>query len=318
MARSPAGDLAGIHGRAVDVIANDAMGGVVGAGNPAMDLGVMDMVGKRRERLRWLVPRLRLHCAPIDGTAVEPRRRPGLQPSEHKAQAFQSQRQAGGRRFSHTPGRDLMFSNMDETPQKGAGGQHHRPYPELSSIGEPEPRNALMTDDEIIGLGLDHGEPWGVGNGPLDGCGVKPTVGLGARPAHRRTFAAVEDPELHAPRVGGPANQPVKGVDLADQMAFAEAPDSRIARHRADGRNSMGDERRAGSHARGRGGRLATGMASPHDDDVVMRAHRLESRMAGFYLRPAQASILTTDLRAECVSRETLKARGPLSRLCAP
>ena len=206
-----------------------------------------------------------------------------------------------------------MFSNMDETPQKGAGGQHHGPCPELSSIGEPEPRNALTTDDKIIGLGLDQGEPWGVGNGPLDGCGVKPTVGLGARPAHRRTFAAVEDSELNAPEVGGPAHQPVKGVDLADQMAFAEAPDSRIARHRADGRKSMGDERRVGSHARGRGGRLATGMASSHDDEVVMRAHRLKSRMAGFYLRPARASILTTDLRAECVSRETLKARGTLS-----
>jgi hypothetical protein len=58
----------------------------------------------------------------------------------------------------------------------------------------------------------------------------------------------------------------------------------------------MGDERRFGSHARGRGCRLATGMASSHDDDVVMRAHRLESRMAGFYLSSAQASILHTDL----------------------
>src|SRR6478672_5016082 len=113
------------------------MGGVVGAGNPAMDLGVMDMVGKRRERLRWLVPRLRLHCAPIDGTAVEPRRRPGLEPSEHKAQALQCQRQTGGRRFSHTARRDLMFSNMDETAQEGASGQYHGPCPEFPSIREP-------------------------------------------------------------------------------------------------------------------------------------------------------------------------------------
>ena len=52
-----------------------------------------------------------------------------------------------------------MFSNMDETPQEGASGQHHGPCPELPSIREPEPCNALMTDDEIIGLGLDHGEP---------------------------------------------------------------------------------------------------------------------------------------------------------------
>ena len=86
-----------------------------------------------------------------------------------------------------------------------------------------------MTDGEIIGLGLDQGKPWGVGDGPLDGLGVKPTVGLGARPAHCGTFAAVEHAELNAPQVGGPAHQPVKGVDLADQMALAEAPDGRIA-----------------------------------------------------------------------------------------
>src|SRR4051812_30191668 len=98
------------------------MGGVVGSGNPAMNLGVVDMVGKRGERLRRLVPRLRLHCLPIDGAAVEPRRRSGLEPSEDKAQAFQSKRQAGGRRLAHTPGRDLMFPNMDETPQERAGG----------------------------------------------------------------------------------------------------------------------------------------------------------------------------------------------------
>jgi hypothetical protein len=69
-------------------------------------------------------------------------------------------------------------------------------------------------------------------------------------------------------------------------MAFAKAADSRIARHRPDGRNSMGDERRFCSRARGRGGGLAPGMASSHDNDVVLRAHRLESHMAAFISGP--------------------------------
>jgi hypothetical protein len=137
-----------------------------------------------------------------------------------------------------------------------------------------------MPDDEILGLGLDQGKPWGVGNGLLDGGRIKPAVGLGARPAHRGTFAAVEDSELNAPEVGGPGHQTIKSVDFADQMAFAKAPNGRIARHRPDGRNSMGDERRFGPHARGRGGGLAPGMPSSHDNDVVLRAHRLEFHMA--------------------------------------
>jgi hypothetical protein len=81
---------------------------------------------------------------------------------------------------------------MDETPQEGAGGQHHSPCPELTPIREPQPCDALIADDEIIGLGLDHSEPWGVGNaaGWLQ---HKADGRPGARPAHRRTFAAVEN-----------------------------------------------------------------------------------------------------------------------------
>ena len=103
---------------------------------------------------------------------------------------------------------------------------------------------------------------------------------------------------MDAAEVGRPAHQPVKGVDLADQVAFAEAPDGRIARHRANGRNSMGDERRLGSHARGRGGRLAAGMASAHDDDVVcvLIGSNLQ---AGLLSQAGQASISPTD-RGPC------------------
>ena len=53
-------------------------------------------------------------------------------------------------------------------------------------------------------------------------------------------------------------------------MPFAEPPDCRIARHFADRRELVRDERRRGPHPRGGRCRLAAGMAATDDDDVVV------------------------------------------------
>ena len=65
-----------------------------------------------------------------------------------------------------------------------------------------------------------------------------------------------------------PAHQAVQRIDLADQMALAEAADRGIAGHRADGRKAMGHQRRPGAHARRRARGLAAGVAAADDDNV--------------------------------------------------
>ena len=70
------------------------------------------------------------------------------------------------------------------------------------------------------------------------------------------------------PLVGHPAHQPVERVDLAHQMALAEPTDRRIARHRADGREPVRDQRGSRAHARGRGRGLAAGVPAANDDDI--------------------------------------------------
>ena len=69
----------------------------------------------------------------------------------------------------------------------------------------------------------------------LHRCAVERAVGLGAGPAHRRTFAAVEQAELDAGGIGDPAHQPVQRIDLAHQMALAHPADGGIAGHLAQG-----------------------------------------------------------------------------------
>ncbi len=108
----------------------------------------------------------------------------------------------------------------------------------------------------------------------LHGLAVELAVGLGAGALHGRSLAAVEHPELDAGLVGDAAHQPVEGIDLAHQMALAEPADGRVAGHLADGREAVGDERRPGAQARGRGRGLAAGMAAADDDDIEALAHR--------------------------------------------
>jgi hypothetical protein len=73
------------------------------------------------------------------------------------------------------------------------------------------------------------------------------------------------------------AHQTVQGVDLAHQVALADAADGGIAGHLAQGFEGVGQQQGAGAKARRGGGRLAARMASPNDDDVVLH-RRLNTR----------------------------------------
>ena len=64
------------------------------------------------------------------------------------------------------------------------------------------------------------------------------------------------------------AHQPVQGVDLADQMALAQAADGRVAAHLADGLELVGEQQGARAEARRRRGGFAAGVAAADDDHV--------------------------------------------------
>ena len=147
------------------------------------------------------------------------------------------------------------------------------PARELAAVRELEAGDAAVANQQIVGLGLDHREVRGVADLLLHGGGVELAVGLRARAAHRRPLAAVEHAELDAAAVGDAAHQAVERIDLAHQMALAEAADRRIARHRADGGEAMRHQRGAGAHARGRGRGLAARMPAAHDDHVKYVIH---------------------------------------------
>ena len=74
VARAGGVDLAAVHGRAMDVLADDAMGFRRGVGDVAGDLGLGDAAGAEAEGRGIGVAGLRLKAGKVDGAAVEARR----------------------------------------------------------------------------------------------------------------------------------------------------------------------------------------------------------------------------------------------------
>ena len=121
VARADALDLAGIHGRAIEVPPDELVGRRGRGGDAAGDLRRGDAVGQIGERNRRVVARLHLQAGPVDRAAVEPRRRPGLETTEREAEPAQGGREAERGRLADAAGGDLLLADMDETAQEGAG-----------------------------------------------------------------------------------------------------------------------------------------------------------------------------------------------------
>ena len=105
------------------------------------------------------------------------------------------------------------------------------------------------------------------------------------------------------------AHQAVERIDLADEMPLPQPADRRVARHRADGRKTMGDQRRPRAHARRRSRRLTAGMAAADHDDIESGIHRMKFLVAALVgERRGCVKALPRD-----VSRETYDDPSPAS-----
>ena len=237
---------------------------------PQAICGVVISLGQKRERHRIVVGRLHFEARPVDGAAVEPRRRAGLQPPELQAQRVEPLGKLERRGFADPAGRDFLLAHMDEAVEERAGRQNHgarprsrAPIAAIRPTTRPSSTSRSSTPPSMtsrFGGRRDRG---------LHGLAIELAVGLGAGAVHGRALGAVEQAELDAGRVGDPAHQAVERIDLADQMALAEPADGRIARHFADRREGVRDQRRARADARRGGGRLGAGMPAANDDDVI-------------------------------------------------
>ena len=181
---------------------------------------------------------------------------------------------------------------MDHSAQEGAGGEHDCAAGDRAAVRELDARYGAGVGCDPSRLPFDDGQVRGLGDQRLHGAPIELTVRLGARPLNGGALAAVEDAELNAGSIGGARHHAVERVDLAHQMALAQAADRRVAGHFADRREAVGDERgwRAAARRRGRG--FASRMAPADDNDVkfhsgvrLFHVKHLDMRSEGFALR---------------------------------
>ncbi len=272
IARTDTLDLAGIERRPVQIGLDQPMGTGGRAGDVALNLAGGDPAGEKREGLGRIVAGLRLETRPIDGAAVEPRRRSGLETAQAESKPLQGLGKAKRRRLAYPARRDLLLADMNEAAEEGAGGQDDPPGRDCPAVaGHHTDRAAGAIEDEIlrpafgdVEIGLRRQEV-------LHRLAIELAVRLGPRSPYRRTLAAVQNPELDARAVGHPPHDTIEGVDLADQVPFREPADSGIAGHLADGGAPMGQKQGPGAQPC-RGGRgLAAGMPAADHDHIVSR-----------------------------------------------
>jgi hypothetical protein len=91
---------------------------------------------------------------------------------------------------------------------------------------------------------------------------------LGTRSANGRAFAGIELAELDPGRVDGLGHLAAESVDLFNEVALADPPDGRVARHLADVVEVQGNHQRPAAQACGRQGGFDAGVPGADDNDV--------------------------------------------------
>jgi hypothetical protein len=76
-------------------------------------------------------------------------------------------------------------------------------------------------------------------------------------------------------RVRRTRDQTVEGIDLTDEMAFAQPADGWITGHRADRSQVEAEQRDLRATSRGRRGGFGPGMAAAYDDDIELHQRAL-------------------------------------------
>ena len=120
-------NLSAVHGRAVNVLADNAV---------RLRRGVRDVAGHLRivmgyapgaeaERSGIGVARLLRETRPVDGASVEARRSAGLEAASAQAELFQSLAEQDGVGLTGASRGILLFAAVDETVEECSGGDDH-------------------------------------------------------------------------------------------------------------------------------------------------------------------------------------------------
>ena len=163
VARADALDAPGVHGRAVDVLADEAERLRRGEGDVAGDLRLNDLLGAEAEGRGIGVAGLLFERLPMDGAAVEARRRSCLEAASAKAQGAEGLAEEDDGGLAAAAGGIALFAAVDEAVEEGAGGDDGGAGKEVAAIAK------LEAEDAAVGAGRTREFRWIGGQLPSHG-----------------------------------------------------------------------------------------------------------------------------------------------------
>ena len=185
-------DHPGVHGAAIEVIADHVMGFLVSVGDIARHLTRM-LIGRshKREDRHWVIAMLLRQHAEIDGARVNARRGSGFQPADAQRQFTQATRQRDRRRVAGASAAVVIQTNMDFAVKEGPDGQYHRFGSEFEAHLGDRTYDTIVFDNQIFHCLLEDHQVRLVLQRSAYRLTVQHAVSLGASGAHRGAFAGV-------------------------------------------------------------------------------------------------------------------------------
>src|SRR6478609_5108486 len=120
-----------------------------------------DPPGTKAERGGIVVTGLHLKLRPVDGAAVEARRRSGLEPATAQAQLLERFAQEHGSGFTGASCRILLLATVDQAVEKGASRDDDCTRADAASVAEADACHslALVVVGRCCAPGLGFGRP---------------------------------------------------------------------------------------------------------------------------------------------------------------
>lgn len=197
------------------------------------------LVAHERHHRDRRIARLLGHHREIHRAAIDTRRSAGFQTANPQRQFTQTARQGNRRWITGATAGEILQTDVDKSAEKRAGGQYHGIGEETQTHLGDDTAYLFLLDDQVIGGLLKYPQVRLVFEDFADSGLVENTVGLRTGRPYRRAFAAVQYAELDAALVGGHGHRAAEGIDFLDQMALADATDSRVATHGTEGFHVM-------------------------------------------------------------------------------
>src|SRR5579859_1109858 len=143
VARTDGFNLARVHGRAMDILGNDAVRLFCSECDVTRHLLLFDLFGAKAEGCRVGIARLQLKARPVNRAPIEAWGRAGLKAASAQAQQLERFAQQLRGRLTRAPGRISLLAAVNQSVEECSGGDDDSFRAHRASVAQLDSERAL-------------------------------------------------------------------------------------------------------------------------------------------------------------------------------